>query len=824
MALQEFGIGVVIGGLVASSFKNSVKYASTSITQIDKDVKKLSRTKLDIKTFKELSKDASKNRVKLAQFGRSLKNAGIDTKNLDRDTKLLRLSLVHLKKASKIQIKIDSNKAQFAQQKASIIGIGASLYGVTKMIGSANNVIKAQGEIKSLGITEKGINAITKAGNEMSLQFGQITGPAFIKASYDIKSGIASLSDEGVKDMTKMAATTAVATKASIADMTKLYALGYGIFREDFSSDMDFGKQFSGAISGAVQAFRTDGADLSAGISNIGASAKAMGVSLEEELAIVGLSKSAFNSASEAGSGYRAFLDGTGKAQKELGLKFVDANGKMLPMVQILQKIKDKYGKLDLAEIDELKKGFGSSEAVKTITALLPKIDALESAQKNLKKSMNGGLSKSQQMAAAMDSGYGFEKMSNAMDYMGFTIGKVLSPAVDVLATGLGGIAKGLNWVDEKAGWLIPTVVGLGAGILGVITILKVATLTQLGYSLVMNTLKKSVLLNSAANFRNMMSLNRVSVATTLANTKTKAYSLWQGITATKTKLVTLATNLYGRALMFSGVTLGSLGAKMKAFSIISALTTAKTTAFSIATKMATAGQWLFNVAISANPIGAMIAGVALLGAGLVWAYNKFDWFKNGVDAVWSGIKVLFSWSPVGLLMKGFGSAFTWLESKFSWFKNSVDGMKSMASGIGDFLGFSSEEKKKKEINEVENIENTTSTKKEVNRVDFKGLKKAVAPIALSATLAASPMSIPEHKLNTQNLDIPTHKEIQTIRENNTQNTLNSSSTLAPVTKNYTIQVTVQNPSSSIDIAEAVKQAIKDIEAGDRENSMEDTY
>ncbi|WP_324171975.1 phage tail tape measure protein [Sulfurimonas sp.] len=724
MALQEFGLGVLIGGLVASSFKSSVKYANTSISDIDKNVKKLSKTKLNIKTFKELSKDASKNRVKLAQFGRSLKNAGIDTKNLDKDTRLLRHSLVNLKKASKIQIKIDSNKAQFAQQKASIIGLGASIYGVTKIIGSANNVIKAQGEIKSLGITAQGIKSITRAGHEMSLQFGQIDGPAFIKASYDIKSGIASLSDEGVMKMTKMAATTAVATKASVADMTSLYALGYGIFREDFSSDMGFGKKFGNMIASAVQAFKTDGKDLADGMANVGAQAKAMGVSLEEELAIIGMSKKAFKTASEAGSGYKAFLGGVGKAQEKLGLTFVDSQGKMLPMVQVLKKIKNKYGDLDLAEKDELTTAFGGREATAIIDALINKTDKLSDAQIKLKKAMMSN--KADEMAQAMNQGYGFEKMGNAMGYMAYTVGKVLSPAVDILATGLGGMAMGINWVDEKAGWLLPTVVGLGVGIVTLATILKMGSLAKLGFSLATNIVRKSVLLSTAENYANMMSFNRVSIATSFATAKTKALAAAQ------------------RA--------GAFSSKVLAF-----------------------GLKAINLVLANNPIGWVIKGVMALGAGAIYLYKNFEPFTNLIDGIWENAKKFFGW--IGDKLSVATDAF---------------------SGVSNFFGFGDEDK--------------------------KSPLRAVAPIAISTALAANPMNIPEHKINTQSLNIPTQKEIRVIRENNTQTMFNNNSNITPIHKNYTISVMVQNPSSSIDIADVVKQAIKDIEDENRENSMEDIH
>ena len=62
-------------------------------------------------------------------------------------------------------------------------------------------------------------------------------------------------------------------------------------------------------------------------------------------------------SGSEAGTKYKAFLMGVGNAQKELGMKFVDSQGKMLPVLQILEKLKKKYGALDkVVDSDLIKK------------------------------------------------------------------------------------------------------------------------------------------------------------------------------------------------------------------------------------------------------------------------------------------------------------------------------------------------------------------------------------------------------------------------------------------------------------------------------------
>jgi phage-related protein len=53
--------------------------------------------------------------------------------------------------------------------------------------------------------------------------------------------------------------------------------------------------------------------------------------------------------------------------------------------------------------------------------------------------------------------------------------------------------------------------------------------------------------------------------------------------------------------------------------------------------------QGVLNVVMSANPIGLIVIAIAALVAGVVIAYNKFDWFKAFIDTVWAGIQAVVS-------------------------------------------------------------------------------------------------------------------------------------------------------------------------------------
>ena len=87
------------------------------------------------------------------------------------------------------------------------------------------------------------------------------------------------------------------------------------------------------------------------------------------------------------------------------------------------------------------------------------------------------------------------------------------------------------------------------------------------------------------------------------------------------------------------GVAVGAFSAKMIFAKGVTLAHISVTKAQAFWTKIATTGQWLWNAALVANPIGAIVAGVALLGAGAVWAYKKVGWFRGAILASWEAIK-----------------------------------------------------------------------------------------------------------------------------------------------------------------------------------------
>jgi len=739
------------------------------------------------------------------------------------------------KNVGKLEGKIKALGAGITKLGTASLALGTA---ITTPLGAAltsyQDVAKAQGDIASLGIDDSGIKKITKAAMEFSNQFAGTTAPDFIKASYDIKSGIASLSDEGVAQFTKLSAMTASATKSTTEEMTKLFALGHGIFKNANETDFEFGDRMSAQIAQAVQAFRTDGSDLTLGISNIGAQAKKMGVSLSEELAIIGNAKSAFNSASEAATGYRAFLDGAASAQDELGLSFTDSEGKMLPMVQVLQKIKDKYGD-DLGSLEvqqELKKAFGSSEAVKIVNALIDKTDDLTKSQKQLQ---NATLDNVKAMALARNKGKEFDILGQKMGNLSAVIGQSFAPIALKASEIIGGvITKIQKWTtaNPELTKTITTVLSVGGGLLTVFGVIGISvgaiTMALPALATAFGVVSGAVgfLGSTMAFVGRIFLMNPIGLAVTAIGAAAYIiYKNWGAIKGFFSDMWDGIKSIFSSTIDFIKTYLG----------------------------WTPLGMILNNW----QPINSFFTGL-------------WDGVVNIFSSAWTRIKTSFN-SVVGYLKKPFVAFFDWIASKFEWITKTVgavvDKVSNIGKGIKDTAGnivssigdglktasnwfkFGSDDKKEKSQleREIEAKKQAGSYEKyQANNTNFKigsTMKKVAVATAVSSQLVAAQPNIqpmqpqlktvqPKEQLVKPNLKL-SHPNLGTVNpklkvaQPNIQPMQPQLKTVQPklnyapmprvqyskpkeIQQTNHIKVVVNNPSSTVDVQKAIVGAMNE--------------
>lgn len=337
---------------------------------------------------------------------------------------------------------------------AALTGVGAGIIGAgLATVKSTFDTQDALGELSSLGVTD--LKAVESAAKSFSDTWAGTTKSDFITAAYDIKSGIASLTDEGVAQFTELAALTGKATKSTTEEMGSLFATGYGIYKSSYEdmSDLEFGEMFSAGISTAVKNYKTAGSEMASSISALGATATNNNVPLEEQLAILGQLQTTM-SGSEAATKYKSFLNQAASAGEKLGLTFTDANNNLMSTPQILEQLKSKYGDtIDAVEKQQLKEAFGTDEAVAMIDLLYGDIDGLSGGIDSMADSMKRGTDVTQEMAEAINNtpAQKFEVLKQQIHNNVEELGNGLLPAVNNTMDKVNGlIQKGSEWISNN--------------------------------------------------------------------------------------------------------------------------------------------------------------------------------------------------------------------------------------------------------------------------------------------------------------------------------------------------------------------------------------
>lgn len=552
---------------------------------------------------------------------------------------------------------------QMTNVGALVAGVGAEITGaVLAPVKATFETRNAIGELASLGV--KDLELMEDAARSFSDTWSRTTKADFITAAYDIKSGIASLTDEGVAKFTELSGITATATKSSIAEMTDLFATGYGIYKGYYNdlSDIEFGEIFSSGIAASVQKFKTTGSGMSSAIKTLGASATTANVPLEEQLSILGMLQATM-SGSEAATKYKAFLRSAVKGGEELGLKFTDTNNQLLSMPEILELIRGKFGEtMDAAEKVKLQQAFGDAEAVALIDLLYSKTGDLQTNILSLWDSMSQGTGVTLEMANAINNTEPrqFEVLKQQIDNVQQSIGNLFVPTINKLLGKASDVVKVVDkWIQNNKG--LAKVIGFVVAALGIFLTVAGTTIAVVGGVGLVFTKTAGAVKGARDALKALPDL--------LTTVRIKAMYAGDGFksafTKIKTGASTVVTNLkqvttsvlsFAKSASINGVNAvknfvaGMVGMAKQA------ITTAAT-----ALPPLIASVWSFTAALLANPITWIVVGIMALIAGIVLLYNKCEWFRNAVNGI------------------------------FNFFKNALGGVfsfvKNIFGGIGNVIG-----------------------------------------------------------------------------------------------------------------------------------------
>ncbi|EKO3922792.1 phage tail tape measure protein [Vibrio metschnikovii] len=394
---------------------------------------------------------------------------------------------------------------------AGMVGAGFALQ---QALMPAIEMDRKLGEVKSLGVADDQLKTLMGTAMKFSVEYGK-SATEFVAASYDIKSAMGEMTGNELAGITRSSAILAAATKADTATITNYMGTMYSVFKDQSNliGKDNWAQRIAGMTAKSVEMFKTTGQGMSDAFKGVGALGKTHGIAIEEQMAVLGLLQGSM-SGSEAGTRYKAFLGGVVKAQDALGLSFTDSNGKMLPMFDIMNKLRNQFGELDSLEINQIKQAFGSDEAVLLITDLIGKTGDLQSSVQTLNQSAN--LKTAINMARTMTDQW--KRLEQGVFAVRTAFGAALLPSLlPVVSTLADGAMEIIEWTEMFPN--LTKYIGFGAmAILGAVAAGGAFTLMMGVGKQVMATYMLTMKLLTGVNFLFTKGLAAMRVAMLAAN------------------------------------------------------------------------------------------------------------------------------------------------------------------------------------------------------------------------------------------------------------------------------------------------------------------
>ncbi|EIH0525222.1 phage tail tape measure protein [Escherichia coli] len=461
-----------------------------------------------------------------------------------------------------------SGFAEKSQASFTKIGIGAAaVWGVAQsiagVVGPAYEMNAALAEVGSKGVAEDALKRLSGEAMRFSMRYGK-GAVDVVRSSYAMKGAMAGLSDLDLPRVTIAANTLAAGVKASGEEAGEYIGAMASRFNAELSSlgHVRFAEELAGKTAYMVQNFGVKMQTMQELIEGTKSAGADFGVSLDEQFAVLATLSRTLGT--EASGIYEQFLRSAPAAAEKLGMSFVDATGKMLPMGDILQKLQSKYGQSIEGNVkaqQALDAAFGGGADV--IKKLYGQQDKLNRSITELGR--NDGMKRAQEMAARMAEPW--ERIKATFFAIRVAIGNTLIPILSPLMNRIADVGtKFARWLDmfpNIARWLGYITLGvLSFGLAGaaVNIVMGVFGFTMMGLAAIAKVLGGAwkLLLWTLNLLRPSLLTTRIGLAALWIQSKLLA--LWTGVCRIALaawnialKAGAIAMRVYGAATMFAG-------------------------------------------------------------------------------------------------------------------------------------------------------------------------------------------------------------------------------------------------------------------------------
>jgi TP901 family phage tail tape measure protein len=646
----------------------SVKSLSTRMDQVNQQASKVAayrKLKREMKALKRQTGLGVEEAVKakrawrqkalaLRKVSNELKRAGIDTKNLAaRQAELAKKSRLATKQ---MQHLAKARAARNARQKAfgdvsgavapalmmayplkAAIDFESAMAQVKKTVKfeSPDGLAKMSAQIKNMSldipISARGLADIAAAAGRLGVKEGDIKGFTETAARMSVAF-----------DMTADRAGDEMADMANVFGMpvTQVERLLDAVnhLADNTSAKAPAMVDVLKRIGGSTKAFGLNATQAAA----LGNSFLALGVKSEEAGTAINQMLNKLGTADKQGAKFQAALAEVGFNAKELKSAIEkDAQGALVNLFSSLAEASKK----DKGRVSGILMDLFGQEHLPKLQKLVGGFDKYREALNLTAKESNflGSMQKEFEVQAATTKNQ-LQLLKNASTALAINFGTALLPYIKGTAVTLGGLAKGVNYLQQtfpQTTNLLSTLVG------GMLTGIAIIKTTRMAFAFLKSgilEMKETI----AAAYNGLKSLwigtLRQKVATVALTVKqwavTAATKAWAGAQwlataaarvlspslikqkviagalAVKQWAVTAATKAWAGAQWLATAAARVLSPSLIKQKVIAGALAVKQWAVIAATKAWAAAQWLINVALNANPIGLLISAVGLLAAG----------------------------------------------------------------------------------------------------------------------------------------------------------------------------------------------------------------
>lgn len=423
------------------------------------------RTKENGKAWDSANKELNNAQTHYNNMNQKLRETEIELSNANRELTILKQTMAKMpyENLSKGLDKVSSGLKNISQATAPLsMGLAAAFGGAVKTTIDFENAMAEVGAIA--GATTEDLQRMSDKAREIgsNTQLSASEGAEAMKllaqAGYDVDKSI-----KAVDSTVNLSIASNIGLAESTSILTSIMA-AFGLSVENAVHVTD-------VLSKTASSSNTNVSELGEAFKNVAPTAAALGYSVDDISVVLGTMANQAISGSEAGNALKSILASLTKPTKnakaimeEYGISLQDANGKTLPLIDLVKNLRDKLGDLSETQQAQIASTMVGKQQMSKFLAIIngsdEQFDSLTKAIDNC----DGTTEKMRETMEATAQG-SIKEMLSKIEEMGIQIGQKLLPHVVTIIEKISNLVDWFNNLDDSTQDLIINIGLLGVGL-----------------------------------------------------------------------------------------------------------------------------------------------------------------------------------------------------------------------------------------------------------------------------------------------------------------------------------------------------------------------